>query len=230
MNKSFQDVKAVLLDFGGTLDADGLTWRQQFFPIYRRLGYRWSKKEFDPLFYYADDTLTERSLKSVSYDKTIRLQVSLLLKKAGRFSPRSVEKVSRAYLRASRAHLRRNIPLLKRLKKKYRLGIVSNFYGNLPVILKSEGYGRLIGAMADSNRVGSIKPNPDIFLHVLRKLKVSPEESVFVGDSRKRDMRGAKELGMRHIWVANPKARKLPVCCPGDIVIRSVLELEDILL
>lgn len=230
MNKSFRDVKAVLFDFGGTLDADGLTWRQQFFPIYRRLGFRWPKKKFDPLFYYADDTLTERTLKSVSYDKTVRLQVSLLLKKAGRYSPKAVEKVSRAYLRASRAHLRRNRPLLKRLKKKYRLGVVSNFYGNLSAILKGEGYGPLVDAVADSARVGCLKPSPDIFLAVLRKLKVRPQDCVFVGDSRKRDMRGAKELGMRHIWVANRKARNLPTCCPGDIVIRSVMELGDILL
>lgn len=230
MNKSFRDVRAVLFDFGGTLDADGLTWRQQFYPIYRRLGFLWPKNKFDPLFYYADDTLTERTLKSVSYDKTVRLQVSLLLKKAGCHNPKAVGNVSQAFLRASRAHLKRNRPLLKRLKKKYRLGIVSNFYGNLSTILKGEGYGKLIDAVADSARVGCIKPNPGIFLAALKKLGVRPEESVFVGDSRKRDMRGAKELGMRHIWVANRKALNLPTCCPGDIVIRSVLELEDILL
>ncbi|OGR83400.1 MAG: hypothetical protein A2901_03470 [Elusimicrobia bacterium RIFCSPLOWO2_01_FULL_54_10] len=230
MDKSFSDVKAVLFDFGGTLDADGLTWRQQFLPIYRRLGYKWSEKEFNPLFYHADDTLTERTLKTVSYDRTIRMQVALLLKKARQMTPQAVEAVARAYLKNSRAHLKRNKPLLQRLKKKYKLGIVSNFYGNLPEILKGEGYHPLFGAVADSARVGSIKPSPDIFFYVLNKLGVRPEESVFVGDSMKRDMRGAKGMGMRHIWVVGKNYRKDPPCCPGDKVIASVMELEKILL
>src|SRR3989338_3505583 len=112
MDQSFQGLKAVLFDFGGTLDADGLTWRQQFYPIYRRMGFDWSLEEFNSLFYFADDALTERGLKNFSFQRTVRLQVSLLLEKAGRLDKRIADKIVRAYARESQSHLERNKPTL----------------------------------------------------------------------------------------------------------------------
>jgi len=58
--------------------------------------------------------------------------------------------------------------------------------------------------MAISADLGIRKPNPDIFLHALNRLKVEPEEAAMVGDSLKADVVGAKMLNMLAIW--KPKA------------------------
>ena len=110
------------------------------------------------------------------------------------------------------------------------LGIVSNFYGNLPSICRETGLSDYFKVVIDSGRVGFQKPDANIFLAALNELGTSPDRSVFVGDSMKRDMRGAKELGMRHIWVVGKNYRNDPPCCPGDLVVSSVMELEKILL
>ena len=58
--------------------------------------------------------------------------------------------------------------------------------------------------MAISADLGIRKPNPDIFLHTLNSLNVSPEEAVMVGDSLRGDITGAKRLDILAIWM--PKA------------------------
>ncbi len=230
MDKSFRNIKALLFDFGGTLDADGLTWKEQFYPIYQKFGFDWTEETFAPYFYFADDTITEKKLKNMPFEKTIRLQVGLLLKKAGKYDKKLSERIADEYLAMSRANLKRNKPLLLNLRKKYRLGIVSNFYGNLPAILKEEGYDKIFDAIIDSNRVGFMKPDPEIFQEALDQLEASPQGSLFIGDSFKRDMLGAKGMGMRHILVLHKNTKGWKTCCPEDRTIQSVQDLAGILL
>jgi putative hydrolase of the HAD superfamily len=88
------------------------------------------------------------------------------------------------------------------LKKRYQLGIVSNFYGNLEAVCHSAGLASLFSVMVDSYRVGAEKPDPAIFRAALEPLHAGPETTVFVGDSLRRDREGARRMGMRFIWVA----------------------------
>ena len=48
---------AVLFDFGGTLDADGITWKERFFRLCLDEGVTIARERFDPVFYAADDAL-----------------------------------------------------------------------------------------------------------------------------------------------------------------------------
>ena len=83
--------------------------------------------------------------------------------------------------------------------------------------------------LVDSNEVGATKPDPAIFEAGLERIGVSAEETVMVGDSLARDMRGALALGMAHVWLAPPERRNLGPCCPGDPVIGNLAELADLL-
>jgi len=88
------------------------------------------------------------------------------------------------------------------LKARYRLGIVSNFYGNLEAVCRSAAIAPLFGVMVDSQCVGAEKPDPAIFRVALETLRATPETTVFVGDSLRRDREGARRMGMRFIWIA----------------------------
>jgi FMN phosphatase YigB (HAD superfamily) len=59
---------------------------------------------------------------------------------------------------------------------------------------------------------------------------VAPAAATFVGDSLPRDMAGARAVGMRHIWLVPATAPAADPCCGGDRQIRSLRELEAILL
>jgi len=229
MNR-WRKIKSVLFDFGGTLDSDGINWKERFYPLYRLAGLSWSFKEFEKYFFASDDFLTDKKLKSESYSETLLLQVSLVLKSGGRFKKAFAEQIAGSFVRESLQTIKRNCKLLERLKGRYSLGIVSNFYGNLPFICRQVGLARFFDVVVDSSNVGYSKPDPRIFFSALNRLQVDPKESVFVGDSISRDLRGAKSLGMPHIWMKAPDLKKGKPCCSGDRTVRSLLELEDLLL
>jgi FMN phosphatase YigB (HAD superfamily) len=91
----------------------------------------------------------------------------------------------------------------------YLLGVVSNrHYGGVPFQEDLRAMGLLdyfeLQHMAISADLGIRKPNPDIFIHTLNSLNVSPEEAVMVGDSLRGDIAGAKRLDILAIWM--PKA------------------------
>jgi len=66
------------------------------------------------------------------------------------------------------------------------------------------------------------KPHPDIFKYALRKLKVRPEEAMFVGDDVKVDYKGAKNVGMYALLIDRTEKQK-----QGDL--RTIKNLKEIL-
>ena len=56
----------------------------------------------------------------------------------------------------------------------------------------------------DSHCVGAEKPDPAIFRAALDRLGATPEETMFIGNSLRRDREGARRMGMRFIWIAPP--------------------------
>jgi HAD superfamily hydrolase (TIGR01662 family) len=95
----------------------------------------------------------------------------------------------------------------------YILGVVTNrFYGgeSFQEDMRQIGFDRYfdLSAMAVSADLGVRKPNPDIFLHALRRLGVSPHEAVMVGDSLHADIRGANRLDMLSVWRAQERVRE----------------------
>ena len=220
---------AVLFDFGGTLDADGLPWKERFFRLCLDEGVAVERGRFDPVFYAADDTLVGRVPDTLSIEETVgRLAAGVL----GVLRPGDgalAARVAGRFLAAARQQIERNRPMLTRLSSRYHLGIVSNFYGNLPEVCASLQIQSLFGVIVDSTQVGITKPDPRIFRRAVEALGVPLARAVFVGDSPARDMAGARSVGMRHIWVAGEDAPSAEPCCPGDRVVRALDEVEALL-
>jgi putative hydrolase of the HAD superfamily len=94
--------------------------------------------------------------------------------------------------------------LLKALSvENYKLGLVSNFT-YAPLIygaLRKTGLNGFFDAVLVSADVGWRKPHVRIFEEALKRLGVKAEEAVYVGDSPEEDVKGAKQLGIRTIYV-----------------------------
>ncbi|MEM3458677.1 MAG: HAD family hydrolase [Candidatus Bathyarchaeia archaeon] len=85
----------------------------------------------------------------------------------------------------------------------YKLGLISNFT-YAPVIyagLRKLGINRFFNVVLVSEAVGWRKPHAKIFEEAIRRLGVKAEETVYVGDSPLEDMKGAKTVGMRTVFV-----------------------------
>ena len=89
-----------------------------------------------------------------------------------------------------------------------RLGFVSNAH-YLPELMREDfsnlGLAPLLDAGVFSAEIGTRKPDPRIFHHVLGELGVAPAEAIHVGDRVRDDVGGAIRAGMRggvltHQW------------------------------
>ncbi|AEB11188.1 HAD family hydrolase [Marinithermus hydrothermalis] len=83
----------------------------------------------------------------------------------------------------------------------YRLGVVSNWDGLLPHILRVLGLAEHFDTLAVSALVGVAKPDPRIFKAALEALAVPPEAATHVGDSLEADIQAAQALGLGTVWV-----------------------------
>src|SRR5437763_2656726 len=84
-----------------------------------------------------------------------------------------------------------------------KLGIVSNSDGTVEEQLRrgeicqvGEGLGVPVLAIIDSGVVGVSKPAADIFRHALEPIDVTPERALYVGDTIRYDVRGARAAGL----------------------------------
>ena len=103
--------------------------------------------------------------------------------------------------------------VLARLAPRHRLGVVSNFYGNVGRILADAAIAPLLTVVADSTCVGCMKPDRRIFEHALAALGTAPDTTLHVGDSYERDVRAAHALGLRTAWLVRPHTdprRRIP--------------------
>lgn len=95
--------------------------------------------------------------------------------------------------------------LLKTLEKlkqdNFLIGIITNGKGQFQMdnvkALEIEGY---INTILISDWEGVKKPNPIIFKRASERLKVYPEECVFIGDHPEKDVKAAQDVGMIGIW------------------------------
>jgi len=221
---------AVLFDFGGTLDAEGLPWKERVFRLFCDEGGVVARERFDPAFYAADDALVGTLSATTSFQATVERLAAGVAAALELADPAVADRVARRFLADAMRTLEGNTRLLRELGRRYRLGIVSNFYGNLTQVCDDAGIRSLFGVLVDSAEVGCTKPAPRIFRHALDALGVSAAKATFVGDSLPRDMAGARGVGMRHIWLVGAEASAASPCCRDDRQIRSLRELEAILL
>ena len=121
--------------------------------------------------------------------------------------------------------------LLKSLKKRHRLAVVSNF-DYTPMarhVLEREGVADLFETVVVSDEVGWRKPKPIIFELALRRLGTGAGDALFVGDRADIDVAGAQGVGMAAAWI-NRDASPLPEGLEApEFEIRDLAELERIL-
>ncbi len=203
-----EGIRTIFFDYGGTLDAPGTAWRDRFYPLYLQAGLHIEPDVFAKAFYTSDDSLVAENPVHMNLTEVVNEQVKRVLKHLGVFDKGVLDKIASAFLSSSFSQIEKNRPILERLKGRYKLGIISNNYGNLEQICVETGLAGLMDVLVDSNHVGCMKPDPRIFRAGLSALGMEPAMAVMVGDSLPRDVVGAEALGMMPIWLRGMTLQK----------------------
>src|SRR5262249_54667752 len=115
---------AVLFDFGGTLDADGVPWKVRFLRLCRDEGVITSPERFDRAVYAVDDALVGTVPPTLPFEDTVHELARGLTRALGVDDATIGARIARRFLDDARQSLARNAPYLERLCRRYRLGIV----------------------------------------------------------------------------------------------------------
>jgi putative hydrolase of the HAD superfamily len=225
MKASDRTSRAVLFDFGGTLDGDGIHWPLRFHQAYVAAGGNLSLAEFEPYFRISEHALAARTdVQTLGFLAAIHAQAQALAHALPEFEQMDLERMAGDLHADAVRAVRRNVPMLRRVSKRYRLAVLSNFTGNLEPCLAELGLRRFFAVVVDSALVGVAKPDPAIFTLVLDELGLEPADAWMVGDNPETDIRPAQTLGLRTAWLA-PSARPIP---PGLKPTRRIERLTEI--
>ncbi|MBS7611634.1 HAD family hydrolase [Candidatus Bathyarchaeota archaeon] len=122
--------------------------------------------------------------------------------------------------------------VLEKLKRRgFLLGLISNTtdYEGLKDVLKKFQLFDLFDSIAASALTTWRKPRSEIFHYALNQLDVKPYEAVHIGDSLRRDVGGAKAVGMYAIWKFKDGEKLEDSNVKPDFIIKNLSEVLDLL-
>jgi putative hydrolase of the HAD superfamily len=212
--RGLPQIRAVTFDFIGTLvDVEGYNLEVSKMKLYRAIvdaGFNIGQKEFMDAYSWAHE-----KYRAVRYQKLIEVTNAVWISEAlNKLGFKTIPNDSRIKMAVniffedyvSSFKLRTCAKqVLRMLYGGYRLGLISNFT-YAPVIytgLRKVGISGFFDVILVSDAVGWRKPHRRIFEEALKKLGVKAEEAIHVGDSPEEDIKGAKQLGMKTVFVAS---------------------------
>ncbi len=205
-------IKGIILDYGGTLDSNGVHWAEVLWKQYELCNIPVSKENFREAYVYAERAMATQLLVKSDDDflrvltTKVRLQLQYLVfheKLDGDLLPIEsyVEKVAQMAYNVAASCVKCAEKVLKTAKERFDLVLVSNFYGNIHSILADFGLLCYFKAVIESAVVGVRKPDPAIFALGVEALGLHPKEVLVVGDSYEKDIVPADSLGCHTIWL-----------------------------
>ena len=105
----------------------------------------------------------------------------------------------------------------------YKLGLISNTHWRFLPSLR-EQFEEFFDVITLSYEHGYVKPHPSIFMTTLEKLGVKANQSLHVGDDPIADIQGARNIGMKTVFV-----NRKEVEMNADIEMKRITELAKFL-
>jgi putative hydrolase of the HAD superfamily len=123
------------------------------------------------------------------------------------------------------------ISAVKSLKERGLLiGIIANQPASIRNSLIRDGFEKFLDFIGISEVVGLEKPNPKFFEFAVNELNLNPNEIVHIGNRIDNDVKPAKSIGMKTIWVmrgeANPDPSREDLSLP-DLAISNLEKLKE---
>lgn len=180
-------IKAIIFDLGGVIVEDRAT---NFFENKKRLFTVEKWEEFSVLNSQADKGFMDKEeyLRVVDHFFGSGEGKRLLLVQKGCFSFPDEEVLA----------------LIRKLKGKYKIGLISNLYSFWVREVRKENYLNLFDSIIFSSEVGLEKPDAQVYLLSAKDLGVLPQECIFI-DDKQVNVDGAIIAGMIGIRFMNIK-------------------------
>ncbi len=218
-----KSVSHLVFDFGGCIDAPGIHTRVLFWEAFQDSFTELQKPAFQEAYSLADQQMMKtgeaKELTLKDFNRWNARLIGKELKLANELANQAGDRVTLRmdrYLKDSKVHL-------EVLATQYPLSIISNFTGNLEIILREYGLRELFVTVTESFYEGTAKPDPKIFISAQNKIGIPAEKLLYIGDNPRNDIEPAKSLGWKAILIGNAESAL------ADARIRSIGELKNFL-
>lgn len=204
-------IKGYIFDYGGTIDTAGCHWGQKLWHSYKRHNIPVTEQQFRDAYVYVERALGSTPIIKSHYtfhktlDIKLRIEMEYLMKN-GAWNATEEEFHSMHGLLLEDVYgevlqtVKYSGEILSELKKEYPMVLVSNFYGNINVVLEEFRLKELFSDVIESAVVGIKKPDSRIFTMGVEALKMDAKDTVVVGDSYYKDIVPAHKAGCNTIW------------------------------
>ncbi len=224
-------VKSLLFDYGGTIDTNGVHWGEVIWQAYLDSGVPVSYEQFREAYVLVEQTLGSQPIiqSTDTFREVLNLKIKLQFDRLGLIDFASQRTIADACYAQALLHTRRASLVLERLKARYPLFLVSNFYGNLRTALCEFNLIDYFQAVIESAEVGYRKPGLELFQLALDKTGYHPSEVAIIGDSYKNDIQPAIRLGCPSIWLRGKGWDNQDEAVVHPCIISDIQELLNIL-
>lgn len=234
------EFKGIIFDYGGTLDTGGCHWGKMIWHAYERNNVPVSEGMFREAYVFAERKLGANFIiqPDHSFYKTLEIKLTLEFEylstkgflSATGFSLVSMKNAVLTDLYENvKKHTAHSREVLLKLKEKYPLVLVSNFYGNISVVLNEFGFDNLFVGIVESAVVNVRKPDPAIFQLGVTALNMTPEDVVVVGDSYAKDIVPAHSIGCKTVWIQGEGwTNEVHPVSIADVIIQDIAQLLQV--
>ena len=220
-------IKGILIDFGGTIDSDGIHWFNAFCEAYALVA-DVPKEQLWDAYVHTERTLGRNPIITPDFTFRQTLQVKIFLQceylqsKGVLISDMDQDTVLNYCYNKVVHHISAvSKPVLEKIQ--LPMVLVTNFYGNMHTVLEEFGLSHLFKEVVESSVVGVRKPDPDIFRIGVKALRLEPQETVMIGDSPDKDILPAQSIGCSTILLQGKSWSE--VHCTPDQTISSLSEI-----
>ena len=222
-------IRALLFDFGGTLDGNGIHWRDRTYRFLQQVYPEIDRETFDRVDRASIDRLIDSgNAPRLSLRETMDVIATGIYEGLGLDLEVKGQYVD-FFCEGAKENLERNRRWLVTLRDRYRLGVISNNFGNTQGWCDEYNLSPLLDIVVDSTVIGVSKPEAGIFHTALTGLGVSSEEAIYVGDTYSDDVVGAKGVGMWTAWLVGEEDKECPDASLVNVQLTTLQELKEFL-
>ena len=185
-------IKGILIDFGGTIDSDGIHWFNAFSDAYAMVADVPKDLLWDA-YVHTERTLGRNPIikPTDTFCKTLQTKIALqteYLQSKGITITAQDTILDTCYNKVVKHISTVSKPVLERIQ--LPMVLVTNFYGNMHTVLAEFGLDHLFKDVIESSVVG------------VKALGLEPQETVMIGDNYEKDIVPANSIGCHTILLS----------------------------
>ena len=211
-------VKAILFDFWGTLVENGIfpsPVKQARYILRLRMTFKDFIIRFEKAVMTKPYNDLNEAFTAVCNEFQLDPQPFILEKLVGMWNKN--ELLGKPFLET--------IEVLEYLKnKKIKIGLISNTTPSITRVLEKFDLNKYFDATMFSYDEGLLKTDPAMFMKLIKKLKVKPDDVIMIGDSLPTDIIGSRNAGIKSILLDRMNKREFT---PKIVNLRELKDLID---